>query len=116
MRGAGGVHRAVYRTSGGRIAGEAGNLPVLLLTTTGRKTGKQRTTPLVFVHALRTSPVSSVDPLSTTIISKLAKVCANIVSIAFGRSRPPLRTGKITLTSGMEAADVVITQSQAKRE
>lgn len=50
MRGASRVHRAVYRTSRGRIAGEAGNLPVLLLTTIGRKTGKQRTTPLVFVR------------------------------------------------------------------
>ncbi len=50
MRTAGGVHAAVLRASGGRVAGEAGNLPVLLLTTTGRKTGKARTTPLVFVR------------------------------------------------------------------
>ena len=44
------VHTAAYRASGGRIGGEAGNLPVLLLTTTGRKSGKQRTTPLLFVR------------------------------------------------------------------
>jgi deazaflavin-dependent oxidoreductase (nitroreductase family) len=50
MRAASGVHTAVYRASGGRVAGEAGNLPVLLLTTTGRKTGKQRTTPLLFIR------------------------------------------------------------------
>jgi F420H(2)-dependent quinone reductase len=50
MRTASAVHIAVYRASGGRVAGVAGNLPVLLLTTTGRKTGKQRTTPLVFVR------------------------------------------------------------------
>ena len=50
MRTASGVHTAVYRASGGRVAGEAGNLPVLLLTTTGRKTGKQRTAPLLFIR------------------------------------------------------------------
>jgi F420H(2)-dependent quinone reductase len=50
MRTAGGVHTAVYRASGGRLAGEARNLPVLLLTTTGRKTGKQRTVPLLFIR------------------------------------------------------------------
>ena len=50
MRTASSVHTAVYRASGGRVAGEAGNLPVLLLTTTGRKTGKQRTTPLLFIR------------------------------------------------------------------
>ena len=50
MRTASGVHTAVYRASGGRVAGEAANLPVLLLTTTGRKTGKQRTAPLLFIR------------------------------------------------------------------
>lgn len=50
MRTASGVHTAVYRASEGRVAGEAGNLPVLLLTTIGRKTGKQRTTPLLFIR------------------------------------------------------------------
>jgi len=50
MRTVSAVHTAVYRASGGRVAGEAGNLPVLLLTTTGRKTGKQRTAPLLFIR------------------------------------------------------------------
>ena len=50
MRLAGALHTAVYRLSGGRVAGTVRNLPVLLLTTTGRKTGKQRTAPLFFVR------------------------------------------------------------------
>lgn len=50
MRALSSVHTAAYRASGGRVAGEAGNVPVLLLTTTGRKTGKQRTTPLLFIR------------------------------------------------------------------
>jgi deazaflavin-dependent oxidoreductase (nitroreductase family) len=44
------VHSTVYRASGGRIAGEARNLPVLLLTTTGRRTGRRRTVPLLYLH------------------------------------------------------------------
>ncbi len=45
------LHVALYRVSGGRIGGRFRNTaPVLLLTTTGRKSGKQRTTPLLYVE------------------------------------------------------------------
>ncbi|GHO71237.1 hypothetical protein KSC_101290 [Ktedonobacter sp. SOSP1-52] len=43
------VHVSLYRLSGGKIAGRAQNMPVLLLTTTGRKSGKQHTTPLIYL-------------------------------------------------------------------
>jgi len=36
----------LYQRTGGKVGGAMQGLPVLLLTTTGRKTGKQRTTPL----------------------------------------------------------------------
>jgi len=36
----------LYKISNGKIGGKISGLEVLLLTTTGRKTGKQRTTPL----------------------------------------------------------------------
>ncbi|HEY3313140.1 MAG TPA: nitroreductase family deazaflavin-dependent oxidoreductase [Anaerolineales bacterium] len=36
----------MYQRSHGRFGGRIQGLPVLLLTTTGRRTGKQRTTPL----------------------------------------------------------------------
>jgi deazaflavin-dependent oxidoreductase (nitroreductase family) len=39
----------MYRLFGGRFVGRIGKAPVLLLTTRGRKTGKQRTTPLLYV-------------------------------------------------------------------
>ena len=42
----GGVHRLLYRASGGRIGGRLWGLRVVLLTTTGRQTGKKRTVPL----------------------------------------------------------------------
>jgi deazaflavin-dependent oxidoreductase (nitroreductase family) len=42
----GAVHRTLYRASGGRIGGSIWGLPIVLLTTSGRRSGKQRTTPL----------------------------------------------------------------------
>jgi deazaflavin-dependent oxidoreductase (nitroreductase family) len=41
-----GLHRSVYRLSGGRIMGAFGGMPVIELTTTGAKSGRQRTTML----------------------------------------------------------------------
>jgi deazaflavin-dependent oxidoreductase (nitroreductase family) len=42
----GALHRLLYRVSGGRIGSRVWGLPVVLLTTTGRRTGKKRTVPL----------------------------------------------------------------------
>lgn len=39
----------LYRWSGGRLGGRIGKAPVLLLTTTGRKSGQQRTAPVVYL-------------------------------------------------------------------
>jgi F420H(2)-dependent quinone reductase len=39
----------LYRLSGGRIGGRINRAPVLLLTTTGRKSGQQRTAPVVYI-------------------------------------------------------------------
>ena len=39
-------HRAVYRASRGRLLGSGLGLPMLLLTTTGRVSGRRRTVPL----------------------------------------------------------------------
>jgi len=43
------VQVSLYRLSGGSIAGTFKGVPVLLLTTTGRKTGKKRTKPLLYL-------------------------------------------------------------------
>ncbi|MCG8346589.1 MAG: nitroreductase family deazaflavin-dependent oxidoreductase [Chloroflexales bacterium] len=43
------AHTVIYRLTGGRVGGRIGATPVLLLTTTGGKTGKRRTRPLVYV-------------------------------------------------------------------
>lgn len=40
------LHKAVLRASGGRVLGRLAGMPVLVLTTTGRRTGATRTTVL----------------------------------------------------------------------
>ncbi len=40
------VHRTLMTVSGGKLGWTAGNMPVLELTTTGRKSGQQRSTML----------------------------------------------------------------------
>jgi F420H(2)-dependent quinone reductase len=44
------VHRLAYRLTGGRVGGRIAGAHVLLLTTTGRRTGKLRTTPLLYLE------------------------------------------------------------------
>jgi deazaflavin-dependent oxidoreductase (nitroreductase family) len=43
-----GIHRTLYRVTKGKVGGAMGSMQLLLLTTTGRKTGKERTWPLAF--------------------------------------------------------------------
>lgn len=44
-------HRAVYRLTRGRLLGRVAGMPVLLLTTTGRHSGRPRTTPLTYFES-----------------------------------------------------------------
>ena len=41
---------AVYRLTGGRVFGRVGGQPVLLLQTTGRRSGRPRTTPVQYLR------------------------------------------------------------------
>jgi deazaflavin-dependent oxidoreductase (nitroreductase family) len=43
-----GAHQWLYERTDGRIGGKVGKLPALLLRTTGAKTGKTRTSALVY--------------------------------------------------------------------
>jgi F420H(2)-dependent quinone reductase len=44
------MHTALYRATGGKRGGTMMKVPILLLTTRGRKSGKERTTPLMFTR------------------------------------------------------------------
>src|SRR3990172_1480906 len=48
MRAISDIHTFWYRMTGGLIGSRFGRAPILLLTTTGRKTGRERTTPLLY--------------------------------------------------------------------
>lgn len=41
-----GIHRAILRATKGRVLGRLGGMPVIILTSTGRKSGKRRSTVL----------------------------------------------------------------------
>jgi len=49
LRWIGKLNTPLYRLSGGRVGGKIGRAPVLLLTTTGRKSGEPRTAPVVYL-------------------------------------------------------------------
>jgi deazaflavin-dependent oxidoreductase (nitroreductase family) len=49
LRWTGRMNVPLYRVSGGRVGGKVGRAPVLLLTTTGRKSGQRRTAPVVYL-------------------------------------------------------------------
>ena len=44
------IHTFFYRITGGRIGHSTSGITNLLLTTTGRKTGKQRTVPISYIR------------------------------------------------------------------
>jgi deazaflavin-dependent oxidoreductase (nitroreductase family) len=50
LRWTGKLNVPVYRLSGGRIGSKVGDGPVLLLTTTGRKSGARRTAPVLYLE------------------------------------------------------------------
>lgn len=43
------LHSSIFRATSGKIGGTLAGGPVLLLVTTGRKTGRRRTTPLLYL-------------------------------------------------------------------
>ena len=49
LRAIGKLNVPLYRASRGKLFGRIGRAPVLLLTTTGRRSGQQRTAPVVYL-------------------------------------------------------------------
>ena len=43
------IHSVIYRSTNGVVGGRIAHSPVLLLTTTGRRTGERRTVPLLYL-------------------------------------------------------------------
>lgn len=49
LRFANSIHVSLYRMSGGKFANRAAGMPILLLTSTGRKSGKPHTNPVIYL-------------------------------------------------------------------
>jgi F420H(2)-dependent quinone reductase len=49
LKATGKLNVPLYRLSRGRVGGKIGRAPVLLLTSTGRRSGQQRTAPVVYL-------------------------------------------------------------------
>jgi F420H(2)-dependent quinone reductase len=56
------LHRAVYRRTGGRVGARLAGLDMLLLTTTGRRSGEPRTVPLACFPLRRVAEAGAATP------------------------------------------------------
>ncbi len=76
------THIYLYRLTGGVIGGKMGSRPLLLLTTIGRKSGKERVTPLLYIpddnHYLLSASNSGADSHPQWYLNLLAHPQASI--------------------------------------
>jgi deazaflavin-dependent oxidoreductase (nitroreductase family) len=96
LRWTGKLNVPLYRLSGGRIGGKIGRAPVLLLTTTGRKSGQKRTAPVVYL-----ADGENVVVINTN--AGNAKVPAWSLNLERGRRRYPVRA---RVAEGEERAEL----------
>jgi deazaflavin-dependent oxidoreductase (nitroreductase family) len=83
----------VYRTSGGKIGGRfLRGAPVCLLTTTGRKSGQQRTAPLLYLaDGERVVLVASKGGMAKHPVWYLNLVANPNCTVEIGREKRPMR-------------------------
>lgn len=86
------VHALLYRASGGRIGSRIWGLPILFLTTTGRTSGKLRTTPLCFLadgdDLVVIASNGGMDWFPSWWLNLLQEPCA---TVRVGRTRRPVQ-------------------------
>ena len=97
------LHAWVYRRSGGRVLGRMGGQPVLLLQTTGRRSGQTHTTPVQYLADGDTFVVVASNAgaaPSTGLVPQPARRPARPRSMlvgaasTFGRRRRPVRSAR----------------------
>jgi F420H(2)-dependent quinone reductase len=93
----GSLNRGLYRASGGKVGGSVKGAPVLLLTTTGRKTGKTRTLPLLFLRDGEALAVVASEGGAERHPAWFLNLSANpAVEVEIGRHREQRRARKAT--------------------
>jgi F420H(2)-dependent quinone reductase len=104
LRWAGKMNVPIYRLSGGRLMSKVGRAPVLLLTTTGRKSGRQRTAPVVYLaDGARLSVIGSNAGNARTPAWSLNLKANPDGEIEIGRERRRVRA---RVAEGTERADL----------
>jgi F420H(2)-dependent quinone reductase len=92
LRWVGKLNVPLYRLSGGRVGGRVGKAPVLLLTTTGRKSGEPRTAPVVYLDEEGTISVINTNAGNTKLPAWSLNLNANPeAEIEVGRRRIAVR-------------------------
>ena len=94
----------IYRATGGRIGGKVGRAPVLLLTTTGRKSGEPRTAPVLYLDDGQRLSLINTNAGNAKIPAWSLNLKANPeAEVEIGRQRLPVRA---RITEGEERADL----------
>ena len=104
LRWTGKLNTPLYRLSGGRIGGKVGRAPVLLLTTTGRKSGQPRTAPIVYLADGNNVILINTNAGNAKIPAWSLNLEANPeAEVEVGRKRKPVRA---RIAEGEERADL----------
>jgi deazaflavin-dependent oxidoreductase (nitroreductase family) len=109
------LHRGIYRLTGGIVGGNAGGLPTMLLTTTGRKSGEPRTVPLPYFRAPASYGDAVVVVASYAGNAKNPEWYANIVAnpevtVQIGFRRRKIRAETVTGEQRAEIWPVIVAQ------
>ena len=85
------LHAWVYRRSGGRLLGRMGGQPVLLLRTTGRRSGRTRSTPVQYLADGDTFVVVAANSGAARPPAWYFNLCADVRQRPrFARERPQI--------------------------
>lgn len=104
LRWMGKLNVPVYRATGGRLMGKVNKAPVLLLTTIGRKSGQQRTAPVVYLADGERMVVINTNAGSAKIPAWSLNLDANPeAEVELGRMRIPVRA---RVAGGEERAEL----------
>jgi len=104
LRLVGKLNAPVYRLSGGRVGGKLGKAPILLLTTTGRKSGQPRTAPVLYLADEDRFVVINTNAGNDKTPAWSLNLRANPeAEVEIGRKRIPVRS---RLAEGEERADL----------
>jgi F420H(2)-dependent quinone reductase len=104
LRWTGKLNVPLYRATGGRIGGRFGRAPILLLTTTGRKSGEPRTAPVLYLADGDRLILINTNAGNAKVPAWSLNLKANPdAEVEIGRKRQPVRA---RIAEGEERAEI----------